>query len=67
MNYKEKNLFTQLRDSKDLTQRELSEKTGISNSYLAELENGDKNNPSLKIIKKLEVILGPEIRNFFLS
>ena len=41
-----------LRISNDLTIKELSEKTGISASYIADLENGKKDSPSIEIIDK---------------
>ncbi len=41
-----------LRISNDLTKKELSEKTGISESYIAEIESGKKDSPSIDIIDK---------------
>lgn len=41
-----------LRISNDLTIKELSELSGISASYITEIENGDKDSPSINIIEK---------------
>lgn len=41
-----------LRISNDLTIKELSEKSGISASYIAEIEGGNKISPSIDIIDK---------------
>jgi len=39
--------------SKKLTQKQLAQKTGLSQSYINELENGRKSNPSATVIFKL--------------
>ena len=44
--------FKEMRDEKELTLIELSEKTGVSKSYLHDIEN-EKIAPSDKIIEKL--------------
>lgn len=41
-----------LRISSDLSKKELAEKTGISESYIAEIESGKKDSPSIDIIDK---------------
>ena len=41
-----------LRISNDLSIKELSEISGISASYIAEIENGNKESPSIDIIDK---------------
>ena len=51
----------------DMSLRELSSKTGISFSYLSELENGVKKNPTISIVSKLESVLGEEVREIFLN
>ena len=40
------------RTSQNLTQKELSERTGINQADISKLENGNKN-PSLKMLKRL--------------
>ena len=41
-----------LRISNDLSVKELSDKTGISASYITEIESGKKDSPSIDIIDK---------------
>ena len=50
------------RGRKDLKAIELAEKVGISNSYLSEIEN-DKQNPSLKMLHRIAVVLGVEVED----
>lgn len=47
-----------LRKAKKLTIRQLEEYSGVSNSYLSQLENGKKEIPSATILKKLSDPLG---------
>jgi len=42
-----------LREQFDLTLREVEERTGISNAYISQIENGIKDSPHIKILKKL--------------
>ena len=42
-----------LRHSRNLTQQKLAVKSGVSQSYINELENGKKKNPSTLVITKL--------------
>ena len=50
-----------LRVSNDLTIKELAEKTGISASYISDLENGRKKEPSIEIIQKYSEALNVSI------
>lgn len=50
---KELTPLRRLRKNKDLTLCEVAEMTGLSQPYLSELENGNKNNPSLSTLQKL--------------
>ena len=43
---------------KNLTQKQLSERTGLSQAYINELENGKKVNPSIIVLDKLAAALG---------
>lgn len=61
------NLMSHLRKKKKITQRELARKCKLAPSYISELENKEKINPSVNTINKLERVLGPEIRDFFLN
>lgn len=47
-----------LRNSKNMTQQQLSRKSGVSQAYINELENGKKSNPSINVISKLAEALG---------
>jgi len=47
-----------LREKRHLTQSQLAQKSGVSQGYISELENGKKQNPSAKKLKKLSKVLG---------
>lgn len=42
-----------LRQSKRLSQNKLSERSGVSQSYINELENGKKTNPTYELLQKI--------------
>jgi len=42
-----------LRKAHDITLRELSKQTGVSNAYLSQIENGLKDNVTMKIAMKI--------------
>lgn len=44
----------------NLTQKELSDKTGIQQSHISRLENGNYN-PSIKFLKRIAEALGKEL------
>ena len=46
-----------LRIANDMSRKELAQKTGLSQSYIGEIENGTKN-PSLDTIDKYSTVLG---------
>ncbi len=46
-------LLARLRLNKSATLRDVEAKTGISNAYLCQLENGDVSEPSPRILQKL--------------
>ena len=59
-----KSILKQIKDirkEKEISLKELSEKTKISYNYLLSLENGKKNNPSLNILTKIAKTLEVEI------
>lgn len=43
----------ELRKSRKLTQKTLSEKTGISQCYICKLEQGKKRSPSMDVLRRL--------------
>lgn len=47
-----------LREAKGMTQRDLAEKARITPGYLAQLELGLRENPSLEVLKRLAKALG---------
>lgn len=49
------------RNSQNLTQKELAEKTGIDQANISKLENGNMN-PSLKLLKRLSDGMGMNLR-----
>ena len=48
------------RQELNITQKELSEKTGIEQSHISRLENGNYN-PSIKLLKRVANGLGKEL------
>ena len=51
-------MLKQRREEKNLTQAALAEKVGVSQTYIAKLESGDKKNPTLDLLKKIAKHLG---------
>lgn len=47
-----------MRKARRLTQRALSEKTGISQCYISALEQGSKRSPSMDVIRRIAGGLG---------
>ena len=59
------NKIKKIRTERGLSIRELSEKTGIAYSYLNELENGNKNNPTKATMDKLAEALVTTVCKLF--
>ena len=55
----------EIREKKNITLYKLSKSTGISKSYLKDLENNNKTNPSLLIMYKLSLVLEVSIEELF--
>ena len=51
-------MLKQRREEKHLTQAALAGKVGVSQTYIAKLESGDKKNPTLDLLKKIAKHLG---------
>lgn len=51
----------ELRTSKQLSQKELAEQSGVTQSYICALEKGDRKNPSMDVIKGLAKGLGVRV------
>ncbi|KYO67299.1 helix-turn-helix domain-containing protein [Thermovenabulum gondwanense] len=60
----EGSLIRQLRKNRKLSLKELAEKTGLSVSYLSEIETGKKK-PSLEVVQKLADALNVSVEAFF--
>lgn len=56
-----------IRKKKNLTLYELSKRTGISRTYLRNLENNKQFNPTMFILKKISEVLGVNIKDLFYS
>lgn len=57
-------LLNELRTNRELTLRDLEEKTGITMSYIQRLEIG-KNQPSLRVLEQLADVLNVDPRIWF--
>lgn len=51
-----------LREKKGMSQRDLAERVGVTDAYIAMLETGKRTNPSLAILKRLAKALGVPVR-----
>lgn len=56
----------QLRKAKELSQEDLSDKSGLNRPYISAIEQG-KRNVSLEVIEKLAEALDIEIKEFFVG
>ena len=53
--------LTNIRKSKHLTQKDLSEKSGLSESCISNIESGEQSSPTLRSFMKYATALGVEI------
>lgn len=60
-------LIRKIRKAKNITQEELAQKTGVSRSYIAELESNIRTNPSFEMIYKISQVLEVEITKIFVA
>lgn len=51
----------QYREKAGLTQEQLAKRVGITSVYLCYLENGQKKNPSISLLKKIAIELNVDI------
>lgn len=51
----------ELRLSKNITQIKIAKDSGLSQSYINELETGKKNNPTIQTLEKLAKALGVSV------
>ena len=52
-----------LRLEQRFSQREVEERSGVSNSYLAQIERGDRRPPSAEILRKLAPVYNVPVRD----
>ncbi len=55
----------EIRESKNISQYMLAKKSKISRSYIIELENGNKDNPTLQVLSKIAEVLNVNIKELF--
>ncbi len=55
-------MIQELRESKDMSQRELAKRAKVTQGYVAQLEQGLKRNPSLTVLQRLAKALGVPVR-----
>lgn len=60
-------ILQEIRKSKKGTQRQLSNKTGLSVSYIQKLEVGKRRKPSYEVVNKLAIALGVKSEELFLN
>lgn len=56
-----------IRESKNISLYELSNKTKLTRSYIRDLENNKKINPTLSTLNKIAVALNVNIKDLFFS
>ncbi|HBJ1646568.1 helix-turn-helix transcriptional regulator [Clostridium botulinum] len=60
-------ILQQIRKNNNMTQKELSEDTKLSISYIQKLETGNRKKPSYEVVIKLAAALGVKAEELFLS
>lgn len=61
------NKLKQRRKELELTIYNLAEKTGLSPTYISNLENEQKTNPSKDVMEKISLILGQSVSELFFN
>lgn len=60
-------ILQKIRKTKDITQKQLSEETNLSISYIQKLEAGNRKKPSYEVATKLADALGVKTEELFSS
>ena len=60
-------VIKEIREKKDITLYRLSKMTGLSRTYLRNLENNKKNNPTIESLNKIAIALKVNIKDLFYS
>lgn len=55
----------EIRNKKNISARQLAKKTGLSRSYISELENNKKYNPTLSSLYKISRVLDVNVKDLF--
>ena len=55
----------EIRNNKNISARQLSKETGLSRSYISELENNKKYNPTLSSLYKISRVLDVNVKDLF--
>lgn len=62
-----KNRIAMLRKERGYNQKEFAAKVGITNWWLCEIESGNRNSPSVKLIKTIADALNVKLSDIFLE
>ena len=57
----------EIRENKNVTLYYLSKNTGISRTYLRDLENNKKSNPTIQALYKIALVLDVNLKDLFYS
>lgn len=60
-------LIKDIREEKEISLYQLSKMTGISYSYLFDLENNRKDNPTLKVLHKISIVFEKNIKDLYIA
>ena len=61
------NKIRKYREEKQMTLKELADKSGISIGYLCHLEKGTRDNPSKEVMQNIALVLNKSIPEIFFS
>lgn len=61
------NKMREYRKEKNLTLRQLSRLTNISEGYLCHLEKGSRSNPSMNVLNKIATALDKSVNDVFFN
>ena len=62
-----KNKIREYRKAKNMSMKELAEKSNISIGYLSHLENGSRKNPSTEVMERIAEAMGTSIVEIFFT
>lgn len=59
------NNIRKIREELGIKQYALAKMTGLSEGYICHLEQGTRNNPTYKVMSKISMALGKEVKEVF--